>query len=105
MFDVKHDWLAEGLGELPHASCDSSGGRDVLLACVPLMLKRGTERVIMPAAECDVRQGDEILMCSTPGAKRRIEGNLSDIYTIEHLATGVVPPRAYAMRRLQSASR
>ena len=99
------DYLAAGNALTTEDLTRDARSREVLLACVPLMLKRGAERVIMPAAECDVRQGDEILMCSTPGAKRRIEGNLSDIYTIEHLATGVVPPRAYAMRRLQSASR
>lgn len=78
-----------------------SRNRGELLACVPLMIKRGTGRVIMPAATDNIHQRDEILMCSTPAAKRRIEANLANIYTIEHLATGVVPPRAYAMSTLR----
>ncbi len=81
-----------------------SRDRDERLACVALMLARGAERIIMPSDTYEIAEGDEILMCSTAEAKRRMKANLANIYTVEHLATGIVPPRAYAMRRLRAAT-
>jgi voltage-gated potassium channel len=82
-----------------------SRSRDEYLACVPLLLKRDAEHTIMPVDTFEVSEGDEILMCSTPQAMHLVKTNLANIYTVEYLATGNVPPRAYAMRRFQSATR
>ena len=99
------DYLARGGTLCTDDLLRDSSDREEFLACVPLMLVRGTERVIMPADGYLIAEGDEILMCSTPEAERRMKANLANIYTVEHLATGAVPPRAYAMRRLQPAAR
>ncbi len=77
--------------------------RDKSLACVPLMLRRGGERVIMPTDTFEINLDDEILMCTSADAEHRIKTSLTNIYTIEHLATGIIPARAFAMRRLQAA--
>ena len=99
------DYIAKGgtltTGDLFRDPAD----RDHSLACVPLMLKRGAERTIMPGDTFSIIEGDEILLCTTPQAKRRMKTNLTNVYTVEHIATGIVPARAYAMRRLQSAAR
>ena len=99
------DYIAKGgtltTGDLFRDPAD----RDHSLACVPLMLKRGAERTIMPGDTFKIIEGDEILLCTTPQAKRRMKTNLTNVYTVEHIATGIVPARAYAMRRLQSAAR
>jgi Trk K+ transport system NAD-binding subunit len=99
------DFLARGITLTTADIYRDSRDRDQQLACVTLMLRRGSERVIMPADSYEVVEGDEIFMCSTADAKRRVNSNLTDIYTIEYLATGIMPPRAYAMRRLQIAIR
>ncbi|MCZ6709992.1 MAG: NAD-binding protein [Gammaproteobacteria bacterium] len=99
------DFLATGSTLTSADLYRDSRDRDQPLACVPLMLRRGAERVTMPADNYEVIEGDEILMCSTAEAKQRVTSNLTDIYTIEYLATGIIPPRAYAMRRLQTATR
>lgn len=72
---------------------------------VVLMLRRGEERLPMPGDEVELQAHDELLVCSTAAARRRVLANLCDVYTIEYLATGVTPPRAWAMRRLQSSPR
>jgi voltage-gated potassium channel len=99
------DYLGRG-GELSSGDLfRDASNRDEPLACVVLMLKRGNDRIIMPDDGFAIAEGDELLLCSTADAERRMRANLANIYTIEHLATGTVPPRAYAMRRLQSATR
>jgi Trk K+ transport system NAD-binding subunit len=99
------DFLAGGATLTTADLYRDSRDRDQQLACVALMLRRGAERVVMPADNYEVVEGDEIFICSTAEAKRRVNSNLTDIYTIEYLVTGIVPPRAWAMRRLQTATR
>ncbi len=79
--------------------------RNQTLKGVVLMLRRGDQRLCMPADDAELRVDDEVLICSTPGARRQVQANLRDVYTIEYLATGVSPPRAWAMRRLQVSPR
>ncbi|MEZ5551399.1 MAG: NAD-binding protein [Pseudomonadales bacterium] len=79
--------------------------REQCLDCVPLMLRRGESRVVMPEDDYEVVAGDELLICSTPDAKRRALASLADVYTLEFLTTGQSPPRAYVIRRLQAAFR
>ncbi len=71
--------------------------RENLLSCVPLVLKRNHMREMLPAQSLLVEPGDEILMCSTKAAERQIKGNLTNVYTLEYLVTGIVPARGYAM--------
>jgi Trk K+ transport system NAD-binding subunit len=77
--------------------------RSKTLSAVPLLLKRGDEQVVMPDQFEVLQQDDEILLCSTHAAKARARANISSIYTLAYLATGVEHPRGWLMNRLRSA--
>ncbi len=72
--------------------------RGCRMDAVPLMLKRGEERRVMPDADIELMPGDEILVCSTARAKARMSANLSDVYTLCYLATGVEQTRSWLLR-------
>jgi len=74
--------------------------RGSYLGCVPLVLKRVDEKMMLPAADVALQSGDEILMCSRRGVERIVRANMANIYTVEMLVTGIAPPRGYAMQWL-----
>jgi Trk K+ transport system NAD-binding subunit len=82
-----------------------AGDREETLACVPLVLRRGEQRMLVPDDDLDVRLGDEILMCSTRAAQAQIKTNLVNVYTLEYLVTGTAPTRGYAMSWLVGTAR
>jgi hypothetical protein len=82
-----------------------AGDREETLACVPLVLRRGEQRMLVPDDDFDVRLGDEILMCSTRAAQAQIKTNLVNVYTLEYLVTGTAPTRGYVMSWLVGAVR
>jgi len=76
--------------------------RSKSLNAVPLLLKRGEERVVMPDHFHELATGDEILVCSTHQAKARVRANIADTYTIRYLATGIEKPHGWLMSRVGS---
>ncbi|MEM9620284.1 MAG: NAD-binding protein [Pseudomonadota bacterium] len=68
------------------------------LNAVPLMLKRGDERRVMPALDEPLQPDDVILVCSTARSKSRVWSSLSDGYTLAYLATGIEPSRNWLLR-------
>ena len=77
--------------------------RNQTLACVPLVLRRGQDRIFLPADDFSVKPDDEILLCSTKSAEHRLQTNLANAYTLEYLVSGTVPVRGWVMSALISA--
>ena len=68
--------------------------RDQLLRCVVLVLRRGQQRHMMPAAVMALEANDELLIVATSDAERRIHTSLTNQYLLEYLATGVERSRS-----------
>jgi hypothetical protein len=76
--------------------------RDNKLACLPLLLIRGEEKIQLPDdTEC-LRQGDQVLWCGKPGAASWMEWTLRDPLVLTYLATGQIVSRSYVWRWLQN---
>ena len=79
------------LGDLIRDPSDLSG----TLECVPLVLVRGSERVMLPGPGERVQRNDEILFCGTERSERLLCATLNNPYTLDCLMTGSESPRGY----------
>jgi len=70
-------------------------GRSKVLACVPLMMERDGECVMLPGDGEQIRVGDEIVFCGTERSERLLTASLNNPYTLTYLVSGVYPPRGY----------
>jgi len=57
---------------------------------------------MLPADDFSMLPNDEILMCSTKSAERLVKTNLTNVYTLDYLVSGIVPIRGYVMSWLAS---
>jgi Trk K+ transport system NAD-binding subunit len=70
------------------------------LDCVPLVLKREGETVMLPADSQILQTGDHILFCGKEAAQGLVEANLNNVYALKYLLTGFEAPRGYFFRWL-----
>ena len=81
------------LGDLtrdPHSLSSS-------LSCVPLMIERAGELIVLPASTEAVQYGDELLFCGTERSERLLSSTLNSPYTLHYLVTGEDLPRGYVL--------
>ncbi len=69
--------------------------RQRTLDCVPLMLQREGECIMLPSDWQTVRLGDEIVYCGTERSEQLLLANLNNPYTLKFLVSGIDPPRGY----------
>ncbi len=74
--------------------------RQNLLSCVPLMLQRDDDLMMLPADAQDLCHGDEILFCGTEQSERLLLATLNNPYTLHFIVTGTDIPRAYFFKWL-----
>jgi Trk K+ transport system NAD-binding subunit len=92
-------WLATGqarLGDLMR----SSQGRDNPIEAVPLLVLRGTERVLAPDDDFVLAPDDELLMAGRSIARRTLEATLIDPATMEYVINGRFVASSWVWRQL-----
>lgn len=62
--------------------------RDVPLPCVPLLLEREHEALLLPEEDVGLRNGDRLLFCGTPPARRRQALVLHDYNALAYVLSG-----------------
>ncbi len=75
-----------------------SRDRSRSISAVPLLLKRGAQRWVMPDLDMPLTLHDEILVCSTARAKVRHNQTLADAYALHYLVTGEEEARGWILR-------
>jgi hypothetical protein len=74
--------------------------RKLKLECLPLLLIRGKEMILLPEdSEC-LGIGDQLLWCGRPGVASWMEWTLRDPLVLIYLSTGEIVPRSYVWRWL-----
>ncbi len=68
---------------------------DNTLACVPFMIERDGEDILLPESTQRVQIGDELLFCGTKHGKQMLDASLNNPYTLHYLVTGEDVPRGY----------
>ena len=65
------------------------------LHCVPLMMQRDEQCIMLPTLQQELRSGDEIVFCGTERSERLLLATLNNPYTLHFLVTGIDMPRGY----------
>lgn len=75
---------------------------DESLACLPLMLARGSDLVLLPATDTTLMPGDRILFVGDERAERLQRRYMRDVTAVEYARSGVEPPRTWLFRVLRA---
>lgn len=78
----------------------SPSNREENLACIPLLLKRGSEEILVPDNDTPLLDGDRILFCGEAHTRRQQALGLHDYNTLNYLLTGNQAPGGLVWRRL-----
>jgi Trk K+ transport system NAD-binding subunit len=100
-------WQALGEGatvRLGDLMRDPSNRQDEL-ACIPLLLKRGREEILVPDSDTPLRDGDRILFCGEADARRQQALGLHDYNMLNYLLTGNEAPGGLVWRRLAGSGK
>jgi hypothetical protein len=74
------------------------------LECVPLMLKRGDQIVLMPEGSTELKAFDQILFCGQREVKFRMLPILSDINLLNYVMSLDEEPETYFWKMIQSSA-
>lgn len=75
--------------------------REEKLTCIPLLLIRGKEKILLPEDTESLKPGDQLLWCGRPGTASWMEWTLRDPLVLIYLSTGEIMPRSYVWRWLR----
>jgi len=70
--------------------------RNARLRCIPLMLARGNEDILLPEPDHEVQRGDVILFCGPRGSDSNMEWTLNNRNVLDYLLTGRARPTGIA---------
>ena len=73
---------------------DPNSSEDTL-SCVPLMIERKGECIMLPTNAERVQRADEIVFCGTERSENLLMATLNNPYTLHYLVTGSDTPRGY----------
>ncbi len=76
--------------------------REETLACIPLLLVRGQQKLLLPGDEEILQAGDHILWCGRRYADWWLNWILRDEFVLNYIARGEIQPRGYIWRWLRS---
>ncbi|MGA9163804.1 MAG: NAD-binding protein [Thiobacillus sp.] len=74
--------------------------REENLACIPLLLKRGRDEILVPDNDTPLLDGDRILFCGEAHTRRQQAMGLHDYNMLNYLLTGNEAPGGLIWRRL-----
>lgn len=80
--------------------CTHPGDRERLLPCVPLLIERAGEELLLPDMEEVLQSGDRILFCGRDDAERQIRHTVNAHQTLQFIRTGEDRPGGIVWRWL-----
>jgi uncharacterized protein with PhoU and TrkA domain len=70
------------------------------LPCVPLLIKRENEKLLLPDMEEELRADDQILFCGHEEAMRHARHTVNDHQALNYIRTGIDRPSGTLWRWL-----
>ena len=92
--------LAQNEGVKLSYLCRDPRDRDESLATIPLLIKRGVERIMLPDPVTPLQLDDQILFCGQKQAKAFMEWSVSNHNTLRYIKTGKEGPDGLLWRWL-----
>ena len=96
IWQALNEGRAVRLGDLLRSPSD----RNAQLACVPLLLKRGNEEILVPDNEMALLDGDRILFCGESQTRLQQALGLQDYSMLDYLLTGNQAPGGLVWRKM-----
>ncbi len=75
--------------------------RDSQLSCIPLMLYRHNDYLLLPEMDLKVQKDDHLLFCGSVYAKNRMDWTLQNENALNYILTGEARPEGWVWRRLR----
>jgi len=94
------DGLIRGDKICLHDICAHPQNRDEQLPCVPLLIKRGNEKLLLPDMEAALKAGDQIVFCGREEAMREARHTANDPQVLYYIRTGIDRPSGALWRWL-----
>ncbi len=91
-------WLDEGKKVLLGDLLKNPDDRDRQLDIVVFVIKSGEEVHILPTADYEIKEGDQLLFCGTHMAQRLFNATINNEYKLFYIKNGVYMPRGYIMQ-------
>jgi len=82
---------------LGHISSDPRD-RDNQLRCLPLLIKRGSDAILLPEVNTKLESGDQILFCGRYGTAELMSWTLQNHNALRYIETGETRPDGYVWR-------
>lgn len=92
--------IAEGIHLRLAAICANPHDRLRKLACLPLLLRRGENDLLLPDSSVELRSGDRILFCGQEGVASEMQWALNNVNVLDYIVTGNERPTGWAWRWL-----
>lgn len=83
--------------EMSHLTQDP-GNRQLKLRCIPLLLIRDHEEILLPEEDIELKLDDEILFCGTPIVKRNMHWTLNVMSSLNYVMSFKDEPESYLWR-------
>ena len=74
--------------------------RENSLPCIPLMLLRHNERILLPGPDIYVQKHDHLLFCGSHDGRERMEWTLQNENALSYVLTGEARPEGWIWRQL-----
>ena len=74
--------------------------REERLPALVLLIRRGAEELLLPAADTPIREGDRVLLAGRRGCARTLELTLFNPNTLRYVLTGATGPNGALWRWL-----
>ncbi len=94
------DCLIRGDRVLLQDICSHPTDRSARLSCIPLLIKRDDDEILLPALEISLQAGDRILFCGRNEANRAIQHIIHDHRALDYILTGTDRPSGFIWRWL-----
>ena len=85
--------------------CRDTTDRDRRLECVPLLLLRGTDSLVLPDETMRLQLGDEVLFAGRPAARRAQRPVLRNVNVRDYVVRGIDVPGGWIWQRFTHTTR
>jgi len=69
--------------------------RDTYLPCIPMMLRRGYENILLPEDDTKIKDGDRLMFCGQDEARQQIQWTIQNDDVLMYVLTGEEHPSGY----------